>query len=58
MRSFVIASRWDFRRKTRVFRGKAAKTASNFEGICTVTHIVPYLYNIYTTVVIRQVSVV
>ncbi|MEE1041421.1 MAG: hypothetical protein U0L10_12000, partial [Lachnospiraceae bacterium] len=34
---FQIASRWDFRRKTRVFREKAAKNASSFEPVCTVT---------------------
>ena len=36
---FQIASRWDFRRKTRVFREKAAKNASSFEPVCTVTKI-------------------
>ena len=30
---------WDERRSTRVFREKAAKNASSFEPVCTVTFV-------------------
>ncbi len=33
---FQIASRWDFRRKTRDFREKAVKNISSFEEVCTL----------------------